>query len=132
MASESNPTRGGNDMTLDDRDAAIARTRMTALDAREGPRVGDFVRFADGVERRISHLWDNGVQTSDGGRFYLGDYGCSFSGALHLPVHYESLTLTDERQRGWVWIFHHDVARAHNGVDFTTEFRVYTCSLEST
>src|SRR5271167_3580103 len=74
---------------LDDRDAAIVAERMARMDARPGPRVGDFVRFADGVERRISHYWQAepdmpgwqaGAQTSDGGSWHLGSEGCSFSG----------------------------------------------------
>jgi hypothetical protein len=119
---------------LDDRDIAIIHRRLDAFDERTGPRVGDYVRFADGVLRRISYHWtdgtgwDGGCQSSDGGSFHLNDGGCSFSGSLYSTVPTESLTLTDERRDGRAWIFHHDLPKAHNGVDFIAECRVYESS----
>lgn len=122
---------------LDDRDQAIVDERMAAVDAITGPRVGDFVVFADGTERRISYSWPAGdhfpasVQTSDlgAGRFYLGRGYLSFSGGLHSGVSVETLTDTGETRKGEAWIFHHDSRRAHNGVDFKATFRVYRCDL---
>lgn len=121
-------------MDLDEvADAAMVAERMATLDAIEGIRVGDWVRFADGTMRRVSHHWgeEYGVQTSDGGSFYLGDGYVSFSGSLHPTVPLDSLTPTDEMADGWVWVFHHDMHRAHNGVDVLVPFRVFTCSLEA-
>jgi hypothetical protein len=124
---------------FDERDAAIVATRTASLDELDGPRVGDYVRFADGTERRISYATPaewlpevDSIQTSDGGSWYLGDGYVSFSGGLHPGVERASLTLTDETQRGSVWIFHHDYATAHNGVNASIPFRVYECSLEAT
>lgn len=117
-------------ITLDERDREIVRQRVTHLDSNEGPRVGDFVRFADGTERRISYLWPDGAQTSEAGSYYLGDGYVSMSGSLHPCVPLESLTPTDEQMDGWVWIFHHDHHTAHNGVDVDVPFRVYTCDRE--
>lgn len=120
--------------TLDQRDSEIIAQRLANIDSIDGPRVGDFVRFADNVERRISYHWrddegwDGGCQTSEGGSFYLGEHGCSFSGSLHPSVPTETLTLTDERRDGYVWIFHHDWHTAHNGVDVQIPFRVYESS----
>jgi hypothetical protein len=123
---------------LDERDAEIISARLAAMDAREGPRVGDFVRFACGTLRRISHDWGDGVQTSDAGSFYLGDYGCSFSGALFGTVPTDSLTLahldsgwSPETRAGAVWVFHHDHHCAHNGVHASIPFRVYVCDREA-
>lgn len=122
---------------LDGRDEAIIAERMAKLDAKAGPRVGDFVRFADGTLRRISYHWrddegwDGGCQTSDAGSYYLGNYGVSMSGGLFPCVPTESLTLTDEQRDGAVWIFHHDVHRAHNGVHASVPFRVYACPQEA-
>jgi hypothetical protein len=126
---------------LDDRDAAIVAERMARLNARPGPRVGDFVHFADGVERRVSHYWQAepdidgwraGVQTSDGGSWHLGSEGCSFSGSLYPLVPLETLTQTEETREGSAWIFHHDYACAGNGVDFRVPFRVFECSRPAT
>jgi hypothetical protein len=124
---------------LDEQDARIVTDRLATMDRKAGPRVGDFVVFADSVVRRISHHWhdgagwDGGMQTSDlnEGRFYLADGSCSYSGALHKCVPTDSLTDTGETRNGSAWIFHHDHARAHNGVDFLAPFRVFTCSEEA-
>lgn len=118
--------------TLDERDQAILAERVAEIDRREGPRVGDFVRYADGVEHRVSHVWgdeaDDTIQTSYGGSFYLGHGYVSFSGGLEPGVKRETLTLTGERKDGRVWFFHHDYATAHNGVDARMAFRVYETS----
>jgi hypothetical protein len=52
---EGSQSSGGEGMALDDRDKAILAARVAAFDSTEGPRVGDYVRFADGVTRRISY-----------------------------------------------------------------------------
>lgn len=120
---------------MDERDRTILAERMAALDARPEPRVGDFVRFADGVLRRFSYHWhdgadwDGGYQTSDGGTYYLGNGYVRMSGSLHPCVPTNTLTRTDETRDGSVWFFHHDQRIAHNGVDVMATFRVYTCSL---
>lgn len=113
---------------LDERDLTILAERMTALDEREGPRTGDFIRFVDGELRRIAYMWPDGAQTNDStGQFYLGEHGCSFSGSLHPAVPLDSLSPTDEQRKGNVWIFHHDWFQANNGVYAEAEFRVFTC-----
>ncbi len=120
-----------SDPALDAIDIAIIAERMDAIDKHDGPLVGDYVVFADGVERRISYHWtdgagwDGGCQTSDGGRFHLISCGCSFSGSLYPPVPTDSLTLTDEYRDGEAWIFHPDRSAGGNGVEFVTGFRVY-------
>jgi hypothetical protein len=119
---------------LDAIDIALIAERMDATDSQDGPLEGDYVVFADGVTRRISYHWtdgagwDGGCQTSDGGRFHLTSYGCSFSGSLYPCVPTDSLTLTDEYRDGEAWIFHHNRPAGGNGVEFITEFRVYRCS----
>ena len=123
---------------LDGRDLAIILERRAVLDREHDFRVGDYVEFADGVTRRISHVYPRdwgadwwGVQTSDSGSWYLGNGYVSFSGSLYSSVPGRTLTLTEERRMGRIWVFHHDVWRAHNGVDADIEFRVYVCSLEA-
>lgn len=118
---------------LDATDLAIAGSRIIALERVSGPRCGDFVRYPDGHEERISHLWEfhpddefeSFAQTSEDGSFYLGHGYVSFSGGLNPGVPIASLRLTDETKPGRVWMFHHDHRRAHNGVDFEIVFRVY-------
>lgn len=119
----------------DPRNVEIIERRVAKLDAREGPRVGDYVRFADGTLRRCSYHWsddagwDGGMQTSDGGSFYLGEGYVSMSGSLYSCVPTDSLKPTDETRPGSVWIFNHDMHRAHNGFNFEIPFRVFTCDL---
>ena len=125
-------------LDLDERDTQILRERRAALVAIGGPREGDWVRFADGTERRISYIWRDehgvpfNVQTSRGGSFYLGDGHVSFSGSLFDGIKPETLTQTYEHRDGAVWFFHHDQRQAHNGVDAVIPFRVYECSLPAT
>lgn len=117
----------------DERDLKICVDRMATLDAIEGPRVGDHVVFADGVEERIAYIWpDGGVQTSDrGGRYYLGNHGVSFSGGLRSCVPMDSLTRAKGHpfKTGDIWFFHHDWHQADNAVHYTPKFRIYKCSL---
>lgn len=121
---------------LDERDCVIRAERIAAFDALdEWPREGDYVRFADGVERRVSFVtprdWApeaDAVQTSDVGSWYFGRGYCSFSGGLFIGVPHRTLTLTDETKDGSVWFFHHDHRCADNGVHTTIPFRVYECS----
>jgi hypothetical protein len=123
---------------LDGRDYWLVLERAAALDRDAGPRVGDYVDFVNDITRRISHgyphrYWGEkwGVQTSDGGSWYLGHGYVSFSESLYPSVPGKTLTLTEERRSGHIWLFHHDLWRAHNGVDAQIEFRVYSCSLEA-
>ena len=122
---------------LDDRDRAIVTRRLAAFDEEPDVRIGDYVDFADGVTRRVSHVYprewgdDYGVQTSDGGSFYLDDGFVSFSGSLHRPVPHQTLTLSEQRRPGHVWIFHHDWPERDNGVYDEIPFRVYACSEEA-
>ena len=121
---------------MDERDVAIITSRMQALDLVEGVRVGDWLRFADGGEQRVSHVWKDDdwqgpVQTTDcrfGASWYLGHGYLSFSGGLLDGVSADTLTLTDERKPGSCWIFHHDYRCAGGGVDAVVPFRVYQCT----
>lgn len=112
-------------LELDERDAAIFSERFHAYQDIHGPRVGDFVRFADGHLERISHHWGDSVQTSESGSFYLGKGYCSFSGSLNPAIPLDELEYRADHKRGSVWFFHHDEWRAHNGVNASLDFRVY-------
>jgi hypothetical protein len=126
--------------TFDDRDQGILAARMASYDTIQGPRVGDFIRFTDGVLVRVSHVWEDGkVQTTDGrfgARFYLGDVSdrgayISFSGGLDEGVWKNTLTQTEETMEGSVWFFHHGFTGGGRGVDTKATFRVFACSLAS-
>lgn len=113
--------------TFDDRDQAILDERMALLDAIEGPRVGDFVQMLDGSLQRFAHDWgqDHGLQTCDGGSFYLGAGYLSMSGSLNPTVKREALVDTGKHLLGSAWFFHHDWHTAHNGVTVQVPLRVF-------
>ena len=115
--------------TLDKQDQDILARRVATLNKDASPRVGDWVKFSDGIMRRISHIRSHDIQTSDRGRYYLGD-GCVMfmSGDLFHAISTDSLALADEVRPGSVWFFHHDYPREGNSVDVTIPFRVYACS----
>jgi hypothetical protein len=124
----------------DQRDREIVESRMAVYNRRKGPRVGDYVDFADGVTHRISYEWPNGYQTSKGGSFYLGgprtlteakEAYVSFSGSLDPTIAPDTLTDTGATRDGWVWIFHHDWWTAGGAVEFSVHFRVFKCSRAS-
>ena len=71
-------------MTIDATDSQILANRQAAFDQHPGPRVGDYILFADGVERRISDAWNSNYQTSDDGRWFLVDQVVG----KHLPIRY--------------------------------------------
>lgn len=117
---------------IDERDQEIFADRAAAWldDAR--PKCGDWIDFADGVSRRISHSWgEMGVQTSKGGSWYLGEGYTSFSGSLYPTVPLETLARTTELRPGSCWIFHHNLSGAGRGVDGEIPFRVWTCSVDA-
>ncbi len=118
-------------ITLDNRDKAILAARVPAFDPTESPRVGDYVDFTDDVTRRISQMWPDHVQTSDGGSFYLGVGRMSFSGSLYTSVPTETLTLTEGTREASAWFFHHDDRTAHNGIDVCVLMRVWVSSAKA-
>lgn len=122
---------------LDTIDGEILAKRIAGFNRFKGPRVGDFVIMPDGQYRRFTHNHGkHGLQTtcgsdnadasrSGGASFYLGHFGMDYSGGLDPCVKQENLVLTEEVRDGHAWFFHHDRARAHNGVEFTVPCRVY-------
>lgn len=122
---------------LDEQDTAMRDTRQAARDALpRTPLEGDVVRFADGVEYRVSSV--NGtldgkqrIQTTAGGSFsWNSTGGMSYSGGLFSPFDADTMTLTDETADVPAWFFHHGNACAHNGVHVTARVRVWTTTAE--
>jgi hypothetical protein len=109
-------------------DFAIMEKKVAKFNERQGARVGDFVRFADGSLHQFTHDWDKyGLQTAKAhcGSYFLGDGYVSYSGGLDPTIKRETFRQTEETMLGWVWIFSGDYQRAHNSVKFQIEFRVF-------
>lgn len=112
---------------LDEKNMEIAGETIRAWNARTGkPRVGDFVIMPNGTKRRCSHAWDDGMQTSDGGSYYVSTSGgASMSGSLYPSQLWEYFKDTGEVEPGRFWFFSHGLAGAGRGVDFYMPCRVY-------
>jgi hypothetical protein len=118
---------------FDERDAELLRVLQDKWDAKAGPRVGDFVQMLDGTLRRFTHNWGDSLQTTVGGNhpcsgdasFFFGAGYMSFSGSLDRAIPRASLENTWETRIGRAWFFHHNEARAHNGVYFDVTCRVF-------
>jgi hypothetical protein len=118
-------------MKFDTRDQDILDNIMIAREKITRPRIGDYVRFLNGKIERFSHDWDDSLQTSPCGSFFLYSGGnASFSGGLNPAIPVESLTLTEEIKDGEHWFFHHNSAGAGRGVYFKIPCRVYSTTAE--
>lgn len=115
-------------------DVAYVADAQAALDRKDGPHVGDWVRYADGTMTRIAYDWGpeiGKIQTCGGGSFHMGRQGwVEMSGSLHSAIP-RALVDTGEKLRGGVWLFHRDRGGAGRGVNATALFRVYATSERS-
>lgn len=125
--------------TLDERDQAILNERQNALNQRTEIKSGDFVRFADGTLRQVSHVWKDeneqpeGIQTSTShgkgdSSFYLGKGYMSFSGGLFTSVPASTFTRSNETLTSGAWFFHHDYACAGGGIQVEVSLPLWLCS----
>lgn len=121
--------------TFDERDADILAERQIALDRIPGVRVGDFLRFPDGTEKRVTDVRDYYVQTAPigSGSYYLrpadlfdGEGGVNYSGSLEPGIRRQTVREDVYEQRmGSVWFFHRNQPQAHNAVTTEARFRIF-------
>lgn len=126
----------------DDKDLELVSKRQASRELLEqksqgfNPLCGDVVIFPGGDRLRISYVWDregqpDGIQTSRGGRWYWVDTGeMDFSGSLLVSIPADTLTYAESRTDVAAWIFHHDLASAHRGVDVVAHVRVWRTSAD--
>lgn len=118
---------------FDTQDALLLVKREMLFNEIPGPRVGDFLRVADGAVLRFTHDWGDVIQTTVTAKhpchgdasFYLSDGHVSFSGSLNPAICKDSLRDTGETLEGSFWFFHHNQAQAENGVYFKMKCRVF-------
>ena len=125
--------------TPDEKDLRILERRQVQLLERDDsrPQVGDHVLFTDGTRRRVSHVWrndegwDGGIQTSNGGSYYMGDGYISMSGGLRGAIPSDQFSRIHGYRAAKVWFFHLDHHTAHNSVEALVDFRQWYCKQEA-
>ena len=112
---------------LDERNQVIAAVLKAARETFTGkPTVGDFVIMPDGRMERCCHDAVYGMQTADGGSFFVHASGkSSFSGGLNRPQLWEYFQDTGETRLGKFWFFSHNYAGAGRSVDVYLPCRVF-------
>ena len=105
----------------------ILERRVNSFNAIKTIREGDYVRHLTGKMDRVTYVWPESAQTGGGkGSYYMGEGGyTSYSGGLDPGIPLTKLVLTGEVKKGMIWFFSRDHHTAHNGVDFSIDFRVY-------
>ena len=121
------------------KNAEILAERIAAYDKIEGPRVGDYLDFAEPQRSRyegrtassfrIAHDWGDRVQPAccggDTGSFYLSVGSMSYSGGLAPPIPTSRLEATGLHRSGCLWFFSENITGAGRGVHFSAQFRVF-------
>lgn len=108
----------------------IAEKTMEVRNIHKKPLCGDFFKIKNDVFRisSICHS-DSKFQYSNDGSFYLDNLSSTFSGAFNFEhggrLKIENLKLTQEVKIGRFWFFSNNDVRAHNGVNFFMEFKVW-------
>ncbi|WP_298938010.1 hypothetical protein [uncultured Ruegeria sp.] len=112
---------------LDDRNQVIAADLKAARETFTGkPTVGDFVVMPDGSVERCCQDAVHGMQTTDGGSFFVHASGKgSFSGALNRPQLWEYFQDAGETRLGKFWFFSHNYAGPGRRVDVFLPCRVF-------
>ncbi|BDI20966.1 hypothetical protein ANSO36C_67680 (plasmid) [Nostoc cf. commune SO-36] len=116
---------------IDEKDWIILEERAIAFAKETEPMSGDFLEFADGIIRRISHVWPDSVQSSTSGSWYLGLSYMSFSGGLYTGIPSETLSIQEEKRMGSCWFFHHGYQTAHNAINVKVPCRVWKTTLNA-
>lgn len=106
---------------------------ITAREAIEGPRVGDYLLYADYSMARLAHHWGDSVQPSSngtGGSYHLTATGVvSYSGGLEPSIAIGRLTkhyMGDYGiMAGPMWVCFRGILEAHCSVTVPVPCRVY-------
>lgn len=111
--------------TPDKIDEGLAKKFLAEWDRIKNPRVGDYIIMPSGKYERFAHDWGDGLQTTPGGSFNIGDGFVSCSGGLNHTVSINRIKKTSQRKTGYFWIFHHGYPGAGSGVGVSALCRVY-------
>lgn len=115
-------------MTFDAHDARLREKGIGIWNNVIGPRVGDYVDFADGRQTRISVISGKQLQINApefGSSFHFLWWYCSYSGGHGASLKLVDLIDTQTLRDGQVWFFHHDQSGPHRGVNCKIPCRIY-------
>lgn len=109
---------------------ALATDRIDKLMARERPRCGDYVKIGEKYVRLASDMGDGEYQYTEVGSFHVSENGgVSYSGGFCFDfgsrIDTKKLINADELRPGSFWFFSQNDVKAHNGVWFTGNFKVW-------
>lgn len=121
-------------------DRARIRRCATLHAQRLGPRIGDYIHFADGSLRRIGCTTEAGGRAQDRGdvllwtcppgqRLHLKPGGMAVGDYLLPPITTATLTLAPRTRPGPVWIWRHGQPGLGRRVTAAIACRVYRCTL---
>jgi hypothetical protein len=95
-------------------------------DKEPGIRIGDYLKIND-TYYRISHIWDDSIQFSEGGSFSISTNGyVSYSGALFTGIQKTDIKLNEnEEKEGMFWFPHHNYLCANCSINLIFNVKVY-------
>lgn len=104
----------------------IQKARLSTLDEPVRPRNGDVIHLPDNKMVYICQVWNNTVQTTQGGSFSVfSSGGMSYSGGLDSGVKREDLIESDEQDFCACWFPESGWLRAHSAVYAKMKVRVW-------
>lgn len=113
------------------KNVALINERIKTRANRKEILNGDIIRFADGREERVTHIWgtdnDSMIQAGGGsGSYYMSNTGSgSYSGSLNEGTKYGKLQLSDETKPCMFWMFSKDWAGGGRGIYFYCPVKVW-------
>lgn len=109
----------------DERDVVLAKKYLATWDKEKGPREGDYIIMPSGKYERFSHIWSDGLQTSEGGQFSLGNGFVGFSGSLNRTVPNKLIAKTNKTKAGHFWMAHHGRLEPGSAIGVKARLRVF-------
>lgn len=108
------------------RDLVILHERATALKARTGIRVGDYIHCKDGSLKRFTIDNGDNLQAYVNGSFHIfASGGLSYSGTCGYGIPKANIQETKEVKEGSVWFFSDNYAGGGRGIYGLIEFKVF-------
>lgn len=89
---------------------------------------GDIIRYLDGKEERVTHVWQGDSAQAGGGSgsYYMGVSGyASYSGGLNSGLPLNRLKLIEETKETMFWMFSRDSSGGGRGIYFYCPVKIW-------